>query len=91
MRYLLVGVLVLCVSAITLKLGHIPSNYVTYPEASEAHVSFVNDEGHGTDIVGSDVVFGLYTNIGACDTIGLMHIKTDGTINICTEGGWVIK
>lgn len=31
MRYLLAGVLVLCVFVITIKLGHIPSNYPTYP------------------------------------------------------------
>jgi hypothetical protein len=89
MRYLLAGVLVLCVCVIAIKLGSIPDDYPAYPEEIKADVMLYNDATHG-DINTSELVFNLQTSFGVCDKVGSVRIVKNGGIGVCTGSGWKI-
>jgi hypothetical protein len=92
MRNLLIIALIISTYFVIMNFGRIPSEYPAYPDKSTAAMKFVNYSGDGLASE-SHVQFTLVTSLPACDesTLGHVDIKTDGTIGICVEGGWVTK
>jgi hypothetical protein len=88
MRYLLAGVLVLCVCVIAIKLGSIPDDYPAYPEEVKANVMLYNDSTHG-DINTSELVFTHSTSFGDCDDVRFFRINQRGELGVCTEDGLI--
>lgn len=90
MKHLLIYIL-LTVSGFTFwHYRDMPEEHLIYPKKSIADAKFYNYSDYGSEMQTSDIIFTLVQNLGDCDIIGKIEIKTTGDIGICTATGWKI-
>lgn len=87
--------LAICISLVVFGFifGHytnMPEEHLLHPKKSIADAKFYNYSGYGSEMQTSDIIFTLVQSLGACDIIGKMEIKVNGSIGICTNLGWKV-